>query len=78
MINMKGKIMSNQIVTISFNTGSDCKGPEKYKNVTSKSQLFASMLKDGYTPYKISVITGVKYQQVRNQLISSGLWKFRK
>ncbi len=69
--------MTNNIITIKFETGAPCQAPEKYKACKSKGQLFAAMLKDGYTPYAISKITTVRYQQVRNQLMTKGLWDGR-
>ena len=66
-----------KLVQFTFPSGKPCMAPAKFKGCTSKTRLFVAMLRDGYTPYKIASITNLKFQQVRGQLVTAGVWKDR-
>ena len=51
--------------------GKDYTFPTKYKSLPTVSSIIRSMIKDGYTKYQISKISGVRYQMVRNILLNS-------
>ena len=43
--------------------------PEEYKDF-SISQIIRNLISDGYTKYQISKVTNIRYQHVRNVLLT--------
>ncbi len=70
---------SKQMVEIKTAKGKVYTFPKKFEVAAkvSVSKGIKAMLKDGYNPYQISKVTQIRYQMVRNILLSAGLWEGR-
>lgn len=44
--------------------------PTKYGELSSVSEVIRGMIKDGYTRWEVHKLTGIRYQHVRNVLIT--------
>jgi len=62
--------MSKKTFEFTTSTGKVYYIPVKYKKLTTVSSIIREMTKDGFTRGMIAKSTGIRYQHVRNVLIT--------